>query len=111
MIDDIGSAEEREVVVECVEGARKTYTCCVVAWVEPRREIAVGDGGWEFVFVLEKLPRLKNEPAADQDALLRDIGRFRCCACSVADAITHPHRAQLTVSLLGLMPATVVGLE
>lgn len=69
----------------------------------------VGEGG-RLVNVLVVF--LKKEP--DQDArepLVIEGGLRRCWMCSVAATMEVPHRAQDTVSLFGLTPATVVGLE
>jgi hypothetical protein len=52
----------------------------------------------------------ENEPRTPVSEV-REGGLRRWWACSEAAMIMAPHRAQETLSLLGLTPATVVGLE
>lgn len=54
---------------------------------------------------------LKKDPDHALRPPVRDGGLRRWCACSVAAMMTAPHRAQETLSLLGLTPAIVVGPE
>ena len=57
---------------------------------------------------------LKKDPENELRTPVRDVregGLRRWWACSEAAIIIAPHRAQETLSLLGLTPAIVVGLE